>query len=79
MDPTKNLSDPVIIITVEHTTNLWSSYDTHQAIADIGDRSGKEYQIEMQLAKMKSEWEPICFDCEEKYRTTDTYILKGKS
>ena len=47
------------------------------AIGEIGDRSGKEYQIEMQLKKMKEEWEEIIFDCEEPYRNTETYILKG--
>ncbi|CAD7943415.1 unnamed protein product [Amoebophrya sp. A25] len=46
-------------------------------ISDIGDRSGKEFQIERQLAKMKADWEPVEFDCKEFYRTTETYILKG--
>lgn len=46
-------------------------------VSDIGDRSGKEYQIERQLAKMKAEWEPLEFDSKEFYRTTETYILKG--
>ena len=30
-------------------------------IVDIGDRAGKEFQIETQLAKMKSEWESVFF------------------
>ncbi|CAD7963334.1 unnamed protein product [Amoebophrya sp. A120] len=51
--------------------------NTVTEISDIGDRSGKEFQIEKQLAKMKADWEPIEFDCKEFYRTTETYILKG--
>ena len=34
-------------------------------ISNIGDRSGKEFQIEKQLANMKKDWEPIEFDCKE--------------
>jgi len=30
-------------------------------IVDIGDRAGKEFQIETQLAKMKSEWQDVFF------------------
>lgn len=50
-----------------------------QEISDIGDRSGKEYQIERQLASMKAAWESVEFDCKEFYRTTETYILKVKT
>jgi hypothetical protein len=28
-------------------------------VVDIGEKAGKEYQIEVSLAKMKTEWEPI--------------------
>uniref|UniRef100_A0A0G4F0A6 Dynein heavy chain 1, axonemal n=1 Tax=Chromera velia CCMP2878 TaxID=1169474 RepID=A0A0G4F0A6_9ALVE len=46
-------------------------------IQEIGEKAGKEYGIEKQLRGMKREWERIQFDCKEKYRSTDTYILKG--
>jgi dynein heavy chain len=48
-----------------------------EELSDIGDRSGKEFQIEKQLAAMKEAWGPIVFDCSEQYRTTETWILKG--
>jgi dynein heavy chain len=42
-----------------------------EELSDIGDRSGKEFQIEKQLAAMKEAWGPIVFDCSEQYRTTE--------
>ncbi|CAK9050585.1 Dynein axonemal heavy chain 1 (Axonemal beta dynein heavy chain 1) (Ciliary dynein heavy chain 1) (mDHC7) [Durusdinium trenchii] len=47
------------------------------AIADIGDRAGKERNIETQLKTMQAAWDKVFFDCSEPYRTTGTYILKG--
>jgi len=29
------------------------------AVVDIGEKAGKEYQIETSLAKMKADWEPL--------------------
>jgi dynein heavy chain len=52
---------------VENATNL----------AELGDRAGKELNIENQLHAMMKAWEPIHFDLSEMYRTTETYILKG--
>lgn len=43
----------------------------------IGDKAGKELTLETQLGKMKKEWAPLCFNCAETYRDTETYILKG--
>eukprot|EP00929_Paragymnodinium_shiwhaense_P038462 TRINITY_DN20312_c0_g2_i4.p1 TRINITY_DN20312_c0_g2~~TRINITY_DN20312_c0_g2_i4.p1 ORF type:complete len:4213 (-),score=1296.02 TRINITY_DN20312_c0_g2_i4:279-12917(-) len=48
-----------------------------QEVADVGDRAGKEFGLEKTLAKMKADWEPLLFDLSEKYRKTNTYILKG--
>jgi dynein heavy chain len=48
-----------------------------EQLADIGDRSGKEFQIEKQLNAMKELWSPVMFDVSEQYRTTETWILKG--
>eukprot|EP00435_Cladocopium_sp_Y103_P028929 s186_g7.t1 len=47
------------------------------AVADIGDRAGKEQNIENQLKNMQAAWDKVYFDCSEPYRTTGTYILKG--
>ncbi|CAE7602727.1 DNAH1 [Symbiodinium sp. CCMP2456] len=47
------------------------------AVADIGDRAGKEQNIENQLKSMQAAWDKVFFDCSEPYRTTGTYILKG--
>jgi dynein heavy chain len=46
-------------------------------IEDIGERSGKELAIDNQLKNMKKQWEGVLFDCNEPYRSTETYILKG--
>ncbi|CAE8610871.1 unnamed protein product [Polarella glacialis] len=46
-------------------------------VAAVGDRAGKEFQLEKTLNKMKSDWEPLEFDLSEKYRKTGTYVLKG--
>ena len=48
-----------------------------KAIQDIGDRAGKELAIETQLLAMQSAWDKTVFQCNEPYRTTETYILKG--
>jgi dynein heavy chain len=47
-------------------------------IEKVGDRSGKEFTLEKTLLRMKEEWEPLLFDLSEKYRKTNTYILKGE-
>merc|ERR1719253_1322725 len=49
-----------------------------QEVADVGDRAGKEFQLEKALTKMKGDWEDLKFDLAEKYRKTNTYILKGE-
>merc|ERR1719506_3138581 len=49
-----------------------------QEVADVGDRAGKEFQLEKALQKMKGDWEDLKFDLAEKYRKTNTYILKGE-
>jgi dynein heavy chain len=46
-------------------------------ISSIGERSGKEYAIEMQLNKMYSDWEGVFFDCKNFNDNKETYILKG--
>jgi len=46
-------------------------------VAEVGDRAGKEFTLEKTLNKMKEDWEPLLFDLSEKYRKTNTYILKG--
>lgn len=43
-------------------------------IVDIGDKAGKEYNIEMKLNEMYSKWENIVFNIHV-YKTT--YIIKG--
>jgi dynein heavy chain len=47
-------------------------------VEDVGDRAGKEFQLEKALKKMKGDWENLRFDLSEKYRKTNTYILKGE-
>ena len=45
-------------------------------IGKIGERAGKEYQIEMALAKMKSAWKSVQLVADP-YRETGTSILTG--
>jgi dynein heavy chain len=47
-------------------------------VEKIGDRAGKEFTLEKTLNRMKADWEPLIFDLSEKYRKTNTYILKGE-
>jgi dynein heavy chain len=49
-----------------------------QEVAEVGDRAGKEFQLEKALRTMKAAWEDLRFDLAEKYRKTNTYILKGE-
>jgi dynein heavy chain len=43
-------------------------------IVDIGDKAAKQYQIECQLAKMKTEWETVEFML-KKFKNTPTYTI----
>lgn len=42
---------------------------------EIGERAGKEFQIETMLASMKAAWDDIAFDCVP-YKSI-TYIIRG--
>lgn len=44
------------------------------AIVDIGDKAGKEYNIEAKLNEMQTKWEDINFNVLQ-YKTS--YIIKG--
>ncbi|OXB71582.1 UNVERIFIED_CONTAM: hypothetical protein H355_004177 [Colinus virginianus] len=46
-------------------------------IVETGDVAAREFLIEKALKKMKTEWERVTFNFTEKYKLTDTYILKG--
>jgi len=50
--------------------------DHHEAITKIGERAGKEYQIEVALSKMKKAWEAVTL-VTDSYRETGTSILTG--
>ena len=45
-------------------------------IVDIGDRAGKEYNIETSLAKMKGEWEDVYFNLKP-FKTSGTSTVTG--
>jgi dynein heavy chain len=47
-----------------------------QVISKVGEKAGKEYQIEQALDKMSSEWENVNLFIDA-YRETGTFILKG--
>lgn len=47
-----------------------------EAIVDIGEKSGKEYQIETSMAKMKKDWEDITFTLKE-FKKTKTCTVAG--
>ncbi|KAF4673078.1 Dynein heavy chain 1, axonemal [Perkinsus chesapeaki] len=51
--------------------------DVAEKVAEVGERSAKEFSIENQLRAMQKAWETVEFDCRETYRSTGTYILKG--
>jgi len=46
------------------------------AIVDIGEKSGKEYQIETSMAKMKEDWLVIEFGLKD-FKTTGTSTVTG--
>lgn len=45
-------------------------------IVDIGDRAGKEYTIEMNMNKMRTDWESIHFNLIA-FKKTNTYTVTG--
>jgi dynein heavy chain, axonemal len=45
-------------------------------IVEIGDRAGKEYNIETSLAKMKRDWESIEFRLKP-FKNSGTYTTLG--
>jgi len=45
-------------------------------IVDIGDRAGKEYTIEMNMNKMRADWETIHFNLIP-FKKTNTYTVTG--
>lgn len=45
-------------------------------IVDIGDRAGKEYNIETSLAKMKLEWEDVFFNLKP-FKASGTSTVTG--
>mgnify|MGYP000067473068 CR=1 FL=1 len=45
-------------------------------ITKVGERAGKEYQIELALQKMNNEWADVDMQIEP-YRNTGTFVLKG--
>lgn len=45
-------------------------------LIDIGERAGKEYNIECTLAKMKSDWEVIEFRLKP-FKNSGTYTTLG--
>jgi len=50
--------------------------DYAEEVVDIGEKAGKEYNIEVSLAKMKTEWESIEFSLKP-FKTTGTYTVAG--
>jgi hypothetical protein len=47
-------------------------------LEEIGDKAGKEFQLEKALASMKAEWEPVMFDLDETYRNTgEEVVVRG--
>ncbi|CBZ56170.1 Dynein heavy chain 1, axonemal, related [Neospora caninum Liverpool] len=51
--------------------------DFSEFIVATGELAAREYLIEKSLKKMKQDWEGVAFKINEKYKATDTYILKG--
>ena len=52
--------------------------DYMEPITKVGERAGKEYQIEVALDKMAGEWTTVFLDLAA-YRETGTYVVKGVS
>ena len=50
--------------------------DYMENIVKVGERAGKEYQIECALDKMSGEWADMFLDLAP-YRETGTYVLRG--
>jgi dynein heavy chain len=46
------------------------------ACVDVGERAGKEYNIESALAKMKVDWENVMFNLVP-FKNTGTYSVTG--
>jgi len=51
-------------------------YEHTDNVVDIGERAGKEYNIEMSLLKMKQEWEAINFTLKD-FKNTGTKTVVG--
>ncbi|PHJ26108.1 dynein heavy chain axonemal protein, partial [Cystoisospora suis] len=51
--------------------------DFTDVIVETGELAAREYLIEKSLQKMKADWEGVEFNVKEKYKATDTYILRG--
>jgi dynein heavy chain len=47
-----------------------------EAVVDIGEKAGKEYNIETSLAKMKQDWEPLQLGLKP-FKNTGTYTVFG--
>ena len=47
-----------------------------EQITKVGERAGKEYQIEVALDKMSAEWADLCLEIVA-YRETGTFVLRG--
>ena len=43
-------------------------------IVEIGEKASKQYQIECSLAKIKNDWEDICFVLKP-FKKTNTYTI----
>jgi dynein heavy chain len=50
--------------------------DHTESIEQEGNVANKEYTIETQLAKMKSEWEEVFFNCKD-FKTSGSYTVGG--
>jgi dynein heavy chain len=50
--------------------------DFTDAVVDIGEKAGKEYNIEVSLAKMKTEWEPLTLGLKP-YKNTGSHTVFG--
>jgi dynein heavy chain len=47
-----------------------------EQVVDIGEKAGKEYNIETSLAKMKQDWEPLTLGLKP-FKNTGTYTVFG--
>ncbi|OEH74384.1 dynein heavy chain related protein [Cyclospora cayetanensis] len=51
--------------------------DCTEFVVELGELAEKESYLEKALQAMKAEWGQVVFEFKEKYKDTDTYILKG--